>query len=144
MITTSTRVEDADIASLLERVTAAAGPDRVLDLDLALALVPDVVVLRRNDDDTANEPHTYWEYTTSIDAALALVERMLPGWKWQFYSEGVYGAGGIVASLMEPAFAALSRKGRPYRHAEGTGPTLAIAILIAALRSLSQGAGHEQ
>ena len=67
-----------DIAGLVERLEAATGPDRELDLDLARALVPDVIVSRRNSDDTANEPYTYWEYTGSIDAALSLVERKLP------------------------------------------------------------------
>jgi hypothetical protein len=67
------------IEELVGRVEAATGPDRKLDLLIAQTLVPDVVVLRRNDDDTGNEPHTYWEYTASVDAALALAERLLPG-----------------------------------------------------------------
>jgi len=148
MTTTSTRVEDADIASLLERVTAATGPDRVLDLDLARALVPDVVVLRRNDDDTANEPHTYWEYTTSIDAALALVERMLPGWKW--------GVASVAVKTGEKSPEGYPRYGTGFRAhvtqvsalrpmpSVAEGPTAPLAILVALLRSLSQGAGHEQ
>jgi len=148
MTTTSTRAEDADIASLLERVTAATGPDRVLDLDLARALVPDVVVLRRNDDDTANEPHTYWEYTTSIDAALALVERMLPGWKW--------GVASVAVKTGEKSPEGYPRYGTGFRAhvtqvsalrpmpSVAEGPTAPLAILVALLRSLSQGAGHEQ
>ena len=148
MTTTSTRVEDADIASLLERVTAARGPDRVLDLDLARALVPDVVVLRRNDDDTANEPHTYWEYTASIDAALALVERMLPGWKW--------GVASVAVKTGEKSPEGYPRYGTGFRAhvtqvsalrpmpSVAEGPTAPLAILVALLRSLSQGAGHEQ
>lgn len=67
------------LAEIVERAGKATGADRALDLALATALVPDVVVLRRNDDDTANEPYTYWEYTGSVDAALGLVERLLPG-----------------------------------------------------------------
>lgn len=88
-------ISGGGLEGLIEMVEKATGPDRQLDLDLARALVPDVIVLRRNDDDTANEPHTYWEYTGSTDAALALVEKVLPGWvtshhqaapgRWHFY-----------------------------------------------------------
>src|SRR5690554_4343906 len=65
-------------AELLDKVKAATGPDRELDLDLAKALVPDVLVMRQRDDNTGADPYTYWEYTASVDAALALVERVLP------------------------------------------------------------------
>jgi hypothetical protein len=66
------------LSELLAKVQAASGADRTLDLDLARALVPDVIVLKH--DNGANVPHVYWKYTGSIDDALALVERVLPGW----------------------------------------------------------------
>lgn len=139
---TTTRVEDADIASLLERVTAATGPDRVLDLDLARALVPDVVVLRRNDDDTANEPHTYWEYTASIDAALALVERLLPGWSVRIYSHpgaayvDIYRLGEYIDL---PSGAPVRNISSPYYEAVRINDRhVALAIVEALLRSLIQ------
>lgn len=71
----------AEVQTLLERVEKATGPDRDLDLDLAVALVPDVVCLRHNRYTGDNETFTRWEYTASIDAALALVERVLPGFQ---------------------------------------------------------------
>jgi len=67
-----------DLEALRERVREATGPDRDLDLALATALVPDVLVLRQRPDDSGADPYTYWEYTASLDAALGLVERMLP------------------------------------------------------------------
>lgn len=61
----------ADLVSLRDRVKAATGPDR--DLDWAIWF------------ETAKEPADHgvdgWpHYTASIDAALALVENLLPDW----------------------------------------------------------------
>ena len=85
---------EADIASLLERVRLAEGPDRELDLQLGLTLggwrhlEPDA----RGDewlkaDDTYYPWPTYpgqdWpSFTESLDTALALVERVAPGAVW--------------------------------------------------------------
>ncbi|WP_156416620.1 MULTISPECIES: hypothetical protein [unclassified Sphingopyxis] len=57
--------------SLIERIEAATGPDRELDLDIAR--LQGVVVLKRNHEDTANYETTHWRYTASIDAAMTLV-----------------------------------------------------------------------
>lgn len=87
------------IEELLIRVEAATGPDRELDIDLCLALnyiaYDDAPMnLRRSQDDpgwldyeceeagklvdcTDKPP----ELSHTIDAALALVERELPGWR---------------------------------------------------------------
>lgn len=91
------------LKALLERVEKAEGPDREIDAELHVALVKPE---QRADDlryfrvPSANMDHmemcapgTYWlkersgaslqtapKYTTSIDAALSLVERVLPGW----------------------------------------------------------------
>lgn len=68
---------DATLSALLARVEAATGPDREIDLSLAALAYP-------------KTPRSYWadhtghgaqeEYTASVDAALALIERVLPGW----------------------------------------------------------------
>ncbi|MDR5172978.1 hypothetical protein IHQ56_14290 [Methylobacillus flagellatus] len=67
------------LRSLLERCEAAEGPDRELDLDLARTLAPDVIVSRQRQDDTGADPYTYWHYTGAIAAAVALIEKKLPG-----------------------------------------------------------------
>ena len=73
-----------DLPSLIVRVERLEGPDREVDLEIARALVPDVIVLRlRRDPLTAGrssdtEEHTFWEYTASLDAVVALAERVLP------------------------------------------------------------------
>lgn len=74
-----------DFADLLARVREAKGPDRDLDAAIALATgwthevnhEEDYECWRKSDGKAAYLPR----YTASIDAALALVERMLPG-KW--------------------------------------------------------------
>lgn len=76
------------LRELRERVHAAKGPDRELDVLIAQELVPDVLVLRQRKDDSGADPYTYWKYTGSIDAAVALVERLLPGWCWDVSSSG--------------------------------------------------------
>lgn len=78
----------ADLAGLLERVKAATGPDRVLDEDLALCFGWSHEVNLEEDyecwRDDAGKARYLPKVTASVDAALALVERMLPGWACGF------------------------------------------------------------
>lgn len=109
-------------AELMARVEAAREPDRELDLALATALVPDVLVLRQRDDDSGSDPYTHWKYTGSIDDAIMLVARVLPGWQVNIYH---YGSAGAQASL----------GGNPQeRHEAITAP---LAIVLAMLRALA-------
>lgn len=64
-----------DLNELLERVKKATGPDRQLDYALFCHFAPMEVA-------SAWHPLNGHKYTTSIDSALGLVERVLPGWKW--------------------------------------------------------------
>lgn len=75
-----------DLSELIERVKAATGPDRQIDRAIAKhfkigwdysADWPTVIV----DGEKTSEPTAY-PYTFSIDAAIALAERVLPGWHW--------------------------------------------------------------
>jgi len=77
------------LIALSERVKAATGPDIDLDLALAKALVPDVIVARHDCNSGLNVSHTYWEYTLKIDDAVALLKRTLPGWWWAVGTRGV-------------------------------------------------------
>ena len=61
-----------DISELIERVKAATGPDR--ELDEAIRFYFDPKGSRYYSENSA--------YTASIDAALALVERVLPEHDW--------------------------------------------------------------
>lgn len=72
-----------DLTDLLARVEQAEGPDRELDKALWYKLVFDPAL--------ADPDELHWLkfvgqkqpwFTASLDASLALVERVLPGWTW--------------------------------------------------------------
>lgn len=66
------------------------------------------------------------ELTASVDAAIALAERMLPGWHWSIYDTD--GVGRCNAQMERPDFTGAE-------DFDGTGATPAIALLIALLRA---------
>lgn len=85
------------LRSLLVRVEAATGPDRELDGRIWAATAGVTILewdgagalwkdehggLRHQRDDRIPA------YTASIDAAVALVEQMLPGWGWSIERSG--------------------------------------------------------
>ena len=65
-------------------------------------------------------------YTASVDAVIALTERVLPGWHWSIYDTD--GVGRCNAQLERPDFTGAE-------DFDGTGATPAIALLIALLRA---------
>ena len=102
---TSTREQLTD---LLARVEGATGADREIDVALFRAAGPTVLIQE--------------DYTASLDAALALLGRVLPGWVWEVSS----GRSGLP-------WAVLSGDGRS---AGGEAKTPALSILSAMLRAL--------
>lgn len=68
----------ADMTDLLERVLKLTGPDR--EVDRLLTEVLNYPNVYRNDDGTIPFTAECARFTSSVDAALALVERVLPGW----------------------------------------------------------------
>ncbi len=73
---------------LIERVRAATGPDRGIDRDIAERVAATKFRTGKRGREWFEDSHGGVEtwtrhptpYTASVDAALALVERMLPGW----------------------------------------------------------------
>ena len=104
----------AELTDLLRRVRAATGHDPELDAALAAGL----------GHRTAEVP----AYTASVDACIALLHRVLPGWGWHVG----YDARGVIP------YAAVS-KGRA-RHEAGA-PTVPLALLAAILRAKTGGPG---
>lgn len=147
MMTTSTRVEDADIAGLLERVEKATGPDRYLDACIIQAVTPELhdafadhvgFVVGGNHEQPTRAP----ELTASIDVALALVERLLPGWSVRIYSHpgaayvDIYRLGEYIDL---PSGAPVRNISSPYYEAVRINDRhVALAIVEALLRSLIQ------
>jgi len=84
-----------ELRALLERVEAATGPGRELEIDLCAALfggsAEGIEEAKRSHRFRSTplgglqEPfHSELRnYTASVDAALALVERKLAGWEWE-------------------------------------------------------------
>lgn len=67
------------IESLIERLEKATGPDRELDSDICRACGFKLYPFDRPSNDTLAEAP---RYTASLDAAVSLCERVLPGRDW--------------------------------------------------------------
>lgn len=135
------------LEELRKRVEACgAGGDREIDAEIACALdgYDSVEVVRDAEGLESDAPIAVWVvtgiyrddpdyYTSSLDAALALVERKLPGWTW------------VVGMGPEFARASLSdvRDFRE-RHTEAHAPTPALALIAALLKAQSESLGRPE
>jgi hypothetical protein len=119
---------------LLERVEGASGPDADLSMGVVFVAIP-----------AGNVEARRWawgigDFTASLDAALGLVERVLPGWKWtvahhhnmpdcETPDPRPYYADAASAAWIEG-------ETRRKEHAEAFGHTPALALLAALLRAI--------
>lgn len=69
-----------EIISLLE---TAERPTLALDIAIAQALVPQIVVLKQRNDDSGSDPFTYRKFTADVSDAIWLAQTLLPGWAWR-------------------------------------------------------------
>ena len=123
------------ISSLLSRVRAASGPDRELERDICIALgLKWTKVDEHNFSWYKVTPH--WAcFTQSIDAAVALVERVLPGChRWYTLS--------LVIDNGTATFCIANRERgpdiEPFYVTEGHEASAPLAILAALLSALEQ------
>jgi hypothetical protein len=123
------------MTDLIKRLEEAEAGSRELDCDLAemLGEVP-VDAFRMHGVMTGRYgtgPYSAWtapNYTTSVDAALALVERVLPGWCWMIER---HKNGTVTAGLHE---------WNAYREADQlTANTPALALCAAILKATDTG-----
>jgi hypothetical protein len=140
----------SDLDALLERLEKATGPDREIDAAIYDALAREAgrvafkvknwstlpgsrlsryhdgwLIGKASDDEYADDLPLY---TASIDAAFALVERVLPGAFWHI-------AKGRLTEA-EPMFGAELLFGWDQSLGKGEGPTAPLAILAATLSAL--------
>jgi hypothetical protein len=133
------------LADLLARVEGAEGADREIDADLEVALYqpkPWRPECHRAPNaglctvtvyvDGQSGKRTYGtsaarHLTGSVDEALALVERALPGWRWQIMKPGTR----FEAFVQQPAWS--------LQFIDATGATPALALIAAMLRALIAG-----
>lgn len=129
------------IPELIERVGKLTGADVFTDALLHLHFHPELAerpwwqptpghwvdMLGKEDDQHAPE------YTRSVDAALALVERVLPGWRMEQIAWGApkHGDTLIMASIGN------LQDGENYRSGDGLAATVPLAIILALLKAHS-------
>lgn len=127
------------IQNLIERCEKATGPDRFIDAMMHLMLRPEL------GEAPWFQPHVAWWvyrgegqeddqhaplYTASIDAALALMEKVLPGWSWY---AGSVGEQDIPQATVTEPFG-------DCRDFVAHAPTAPLAIILAFLRALQSQA----
>lgn len=119
---------------LVARLEVASGPDRQIDRQIAKAIDPTIWKRATNwasmpcgaPPETIERDAIRWvpAYTESLDAALALAERVLPGWGFFLRKDNDGCNCGLVypeASFVTPGC--------------GTSPTPALALCIAILKA---------
>jgi hypothetical protein len=106
-----------DLSELRERLENAEKPSRDLDVQIYRA-----IVLQNN------YAVDFKAFTKSLDAAIALVERALPGWEWDIGTYADCHRKGYFASLVEDGF---EEDGE-----QVFGATPALALCVALLKEL--------
>lgn len=147
-----TRAEQ--LQSLLDQVESAEGASRELDARIHHALFPDQTVMfsagslrpkeHASFGDLRDFPIDGWDdydavarlfdadqYTSSVDAALALFERVLPGW---FDVTGKLRNGAFIATVSEPVDPGDCHDAETAQSSEA--PTRALALISAILKAL--------
>lgn len=132
-----------EISDLLDK---APGPDRGLDVRIALATAHPGYAVLDPDCGVIVEPRpegyveysafrhviTVDQYTRSIDAALGLVERLLPGWTWNLGSENPHHSSPSPWCCLAPPGVDWDEVGV----VQGDAPTVPFAILKALIVAL--------
>lgn len=128
--------------TLLERLKAAKGGDREIDGEIGSDLEGYPTRYQRRGHD--GEVYYDWPpITSSIDAALALVEARLPGWKISVFINHLTGhkkGEGARAELHSPKLGRKTPEGFRWPKVSAVcyyAPTAPVAILIALLEALT-------
>jgi hypothetical protein len=123
-------IDREKLADLLAKVQAATGPDVEIDAALYVLEVPRMAEILPHWS-AIQKSDLITPYTDSIDASLALVERLLPDWQMEQVAWGKDKGGPIIASI--------GNFGRAdeYRCGYGDASTVPLAILAALLSALS-------
>lgn len=111
----------SELRELLERVEKATGPNTEIEVELIQRFIS-----AKEGDLHRRYTIAVYGFTSSIDAAIALVERVRPGWAWNV---------GNVGEEDRPSVA-LTVPFEPYQDFVAHGATPALAVIAALLRSL--------
>jgi len=136
-----------DLSELIERLEKATGPDREIDawIGYHTDLMNDDMSWRAKIDSfgidhamrAATSGSNVWRvalpnYTASLDATVALIERVLPGWCKQLFEQDDHT---WHARVRSPEYRLVATD----RDAHDGYPTPAIALLLALLRAKEAG-----
>lgn len=120
-----------DYSELLSRIEQASGPDRELDFWISIRFPIDEPTRHSDDELQADIDLVGIEgmvidapYTASLDATVALVERMLPGAVWS------------AGKGWDGPWSCIDTSGTMCNH-EGRAATTVLALLTALFRALS-------
>ena len=116
-------------ANLLSRLEGLTAPDREVDALIYDRFNPPTHNASWPFSPGSKLDHRVPRFTASLDAAVALCERVLPGWQWAAWG------GAIEAGSTKPRCMARVSDGRQ-QWANVDTPTPAIALLIAILTAL--------
>lgn len=109
------------MTQLIPRLESATQGSRELDLEIARLM--GVVVMRHNRETGRNEEYTHWHYTTNLQDALALIP---DGFAWRVKATNIEGA--------------MEYSGQVNYEKPSYAPTPALALCIAALKARGGGA----
>lgn len=118
-----------DLRELEKRLEEATGPSQTLD--------------RQINDTLGLPPIGYPRFTSSLDAAVALVERVLPGWEWERKCETNRWK---FVRLIGPEFHKYEFMGPHNKHCTAWtfGETPPLALCLALIRALiAKGDRHD-
>jgi len=114
--------------TLIDRLSKLDGPDREVDREIAKI-------------DPGPKPSMIpFDYTASVDAAIALAARVLPGWTFEHIGQDYIRSMGASDDLMPIGWNVEITDGLAV--IQGQGPTFPLAICIAILRA--KEASHGQ
>ncbi|WP_313194642.1 hypothetical protein [Shinella zoogloeoides] len=129
----------ADLSSLIARLEKAEGPSRELDTEIAIAL--GVIPGRDWWSMDYIKSGILGRYTSSIDAAVSLANRVLPGWFWRCGSTPLFPNGWAHVSRYHADHCDRQDEASC---ADGKAANVAIALVLATLRALQQkGSSNE-
>lgn len=115
--------------SIIERLEKATGPNYELEREIQEALEPDRKI------------HVPRPYTASVDAAIALAGKVLPGWNFTLSSRQAY----VHRPCADVASDAWIEDNNNSEYAEASGGTLPIAlclVILTALKAKQMGVGE--
>ncbi|NYD82110.1 hypothetical protein HD884_002173 [Ochrobactrum intermedium] len=132
---------------LITRLSKLDAPDRGMDAEIEVA-VRRIEAARSglaeeywanwqaSPDGTVYDPHTRYSsqpFTASVDAAIALAARVLPGWTFEHIGQDYIRASGLDNDVMPMGWTVEISDGS--QTIQGQAPTLPLAICIALLRA---------